>query len=121
MSTIDRGPAVAVPPLVDGERLDAATFHERYEAMLPSTRAELIGGVVHMPSPLYRDHGGTSRFVSGWFCRYQRFTPGTIGEDNASTLLDDEGEPQPDHNLRILPDCGGQTRHEGGDIGGVPS
>ena len=29
MSTIDRGPAVAVPPLVAGERLDAETFRER--------------------------------------------------------------------------------------------
>ena len=51
---------MTLPPLVAGERLDRATFHERYEAMPPQTRAELIGGVVHMPSPLSPDHGLTT-------------------------------------------------------------
>ncbi len=44
MSTIDRQRDRVIPPLRDGERLDRATFHERYEAMPPETRAELIGG-----------------------------------------------------------------------------
>lgn len=57
MSTIDRPKAGTLPPLVAGQRLDRATFHDRYEAMPPETRAELIGGVVHMPSPMTSDHG----------------------------------------------------------------
>ena len=32
--------------------------------MTPSTRAELIGGVVYMPSPLFFDHG-TEGFATG--------------------------------------------------------
>ena len=35
MSTIERREPVTVPPLIAGERLDRATFHERYEAMPP--------------------------------------------------------------------------------------
>ena len=95
MSTIDRGPAVAVPPLVAGERLDAATFHERYEAMPPSTRAELIGGVVHMPSPLHLDHGSEGFAVGAWLGIYAARTPGVGGADSTSTRLEARGEVQP--------------------------
>ena len=46
------------PPrtLVAGQRLDQPTFHALYEAMPPGTRAELIDGVVYMPSPVGRAH-----------------------------------------------------------------
>ena len=74
---------VAVPPLAAGDRLDAATFHERYDAMPPSTRAELIGGVVHMPSPLHRDHGAEGFAVGAWLGFYAARTPGVGGADNA--------------------------------------
>jgi len=36
--------------------MDRATFHELYEQMPPGVKAELIGGVVHMPSPVGIDH-----------------------------------------------------------------
>lgn len=96
-----------VPPLVDGEHLDQPTFPARYEAMPPETRAELVDGVVYLPSPMRRDHGRESRFVSGWLDRYERFTPGIEGADNATVKLDPRDEPQPDHFLRIEPECGG--------------
>jgi hypothetical protein len=48
MSTTGRRPPKAPLPRVDGQRLDRATFHTRNEAMLPETKAELIGGVVYM-------------------------------------------------------------------------
>ena len=48
MSTIDRPKPGTVPPLVAGQRLDRVTFHERYEAMPPSTRAELIGACIQV-------------------------------------------------------------------------
>jgi hypothetical protein len=58
MSTI-QGPArsATLAPLVEGQRHDQATFHDRYEQMPPGTRAELINGVVHMPSPVGPEHG----------------------------------------------------------------
>jgi Uma2 family endonuclease len=120
MSTIDRPPRLALPPLVAGQRLDRATFHERYEAMPPDTRAELIGGVVSMPSPLSTDHGGHTRPVSAWLAHYERFTPGVWGADNCSLFLEDWGEPQPDCLLLIQPECGGGSRVEGKYLAGAP-
>ena len=120
MSTIDRERSRVIPPLVDGQRLDRRTFHERYEAMPPETRAELIGGVVVMMSPLGREHGGYTRLLSGWLFVYQRGNPGLTGADNATTFVDDEAEPQPDLQLRIRPEYGGQTRNEGDYIAGAP-
>ena len=61
MSTVEKqsgaSTTTADPPLVDGERLSQAEFHRRYEAMPPRTRAELVGGIVYMPSPMSADHG----------------------------------------------------------------
>ena len=112
--------ASALPPLVAGQRLDRATFHERYEAMPPETRAELIGGVVQMPSPLSFDHCFQSRIGSFWLGHYQRFTPGVTGGDNASVFLGEHSEVQPDALLLILPELGGATRFEGGYLAGPP-
>src|SRR4051812_12769443 len=120
MSTLDRPQTTTLPPLVAGQRLDRATFHARYEAMPPQTRAELIGGVVHMPSPLSFDHGDENVPLVIWLDYYAENTPGIRQSLNASTLLDDQAEPQPDLSLRILPECGGQVRHEGGYIVGGP-
>ncbi len=101
-------PKTKLPPLVHGEHLDQPTFHERYEAMPPETRAELVEGVVYMPSPMRLDHGKESRFVAGWLDRYEGYTPGVGGADGATVKLDLRGEPQPDHFLLIEPECGGQ-------------
>src|SRR3954453_7352644 len=99
MSTVDRTKS---PPLEAGQRLDRATFHARYEAMPPDTRAELIGGVVYMPSPLSVNHGNFDSLVTTWLTLYRRATPGVEAPSNASVQLDEQGEPQPDVLLRIL-------------------
>ena len=69
--------------------------------MPPSTRAELIGGVVYMPSPLGDDHGQTDDDVADWLGHYRRFTPGSEAAGNATTILGQFGEPQPDCVLYI--------------------
>ncbi len=121
MSTVDRPRVTTLPPLVAGQRLDQATFHARYEAMPPETRAELVGGIVYMPSPMRRDHGGMSRIVSGWLFDYQRATPGVDGADGSTIKLDEQGEPQPDCDLRIPAELGGQSLiDEAGYLVGAP-
>lgn len=120
MSTLDRPERQVLPPLVAGERLDQPTFHERYEAMPPGTWAELVGGRVSMPSPLFDDHGGTGDVVSYWLGHYKRFTPGLRSSANATTILDVRGEVQPDHQLRIREERGGTARVVGGYVHGPP-
>jgi hypothetical protein len=58
--------------------------------------------------------------ASAWLNYYLEHTPGADGLDNASTALGLKSEPQPDLMLRILPECGGRTRDEGGIVAGVP-
>jgi Uma2 family endonuclease len=109
MSTIDRPTPATLPPLEAGQRLDRATFHARYEAMPPDTRAELIGGVVHMPSPLRDGHGTHSGISMTWLNLYRRRVPGLRAGENTSILLDENSEVQPDAHLRILEEYGGQS------------
>jgi Uma2 family endonuclease len=110
----------AIAPLVEGQRLDQPTFHERYEAMPPGVRAELIGGVVFMPSPVGKRHYLTTANAVGWLWSYRNRTPGVEMGDNGSTALDALGEVQPDAFLRLLPDRGGQTHDFGKIIKGAP-
>ena len=112
MSTIDKPRTKTLPPLIAGQRLDQPTFHERYEAMPPETRAELVEGVVYMPSPMRRDHGTEGRIVAGWLFCYQLKTPGVEGADGATVKLDQQGEPQPDCQLHFAPELGGQIRYD---------
>ena len=98
-----------VPPLENGDHLDQKTFHERYEVMPENVKAELIGGIVYMASPLKRRHGRPHIRTNVWLGYYQIATPGTDCSDNTSTILSDSSEVQPDTTLIVLPECGGQT------------
>ncbi len=109
-----------LPPLVEGQRLDQPTFHARYEAMPPGTRAELINGVVYMPSPVGHDHGIAHVPVIVWLDYYAEQTPGLQVGDNATAILGRKSEPQPDALLRILPEFGGRTRVEKKMLAGPP-
>jgi hypothetical protein len=104
------GTTTPLPPLIEGQRLDQPTFHARYEAMPPGTRAELINGVVYMPSPDGLDHGVAHAPVIVWLHYYAEQTPGLQVGDNATAVLGRKSEPQPDALLRILPEFGGRTR-----------
>jgi Uma2 family endonuclease len=43
---------------------------------------------------------------------YQSATPGALVLDGATTILNDDSEPQPDNALILLPDVGGQTHED---------
>jgi hypothetical protein len=111
---------VAPRTLVEGQRLDQPTFHALYEAMPPGTRAELIDGVVYMPSPVGLEHGGAQVPVILWLDYYAERTPGVEAMSNATTILGWKSEPEPDGLLRIRPDRGGRTSNERGFLHGAP-
>ena len=106
--------------LVEGQRLDQPAFHALYEAMPPGTRAELIDGVVYMPSPLSLEHSTAQVPVIVWLSYYAELVPGVQALDNTTTILGWKSEPQPDASLRILPECGGRTSIDGGFVHGAP-
>jgi Uma2 family endonuclease len=99
-----------IPPLEAGDHLDQKTFHRRYEAMPEHFRAELIGGVVYMASPLKRSHATTQAECMRWLLTYNHATPGTEVPDGASVILGERSELQPDACLIIAPEKHGATR-----------
>jgi Uma2 family endonuclease len=84
-------------------------------------RAEPIGGIVIVPSPLSSGHGFHHALVMAWLVNYWIATPGTKAGDNMTTILGETSEPQPDGALLIDPACGGQTGlSEDGYLTGAP-
>jgi Uma2 family endonuclease len=104
-----------LPPLESGDRLGAAEFLRRYEEMPQVKKAELIEGIVYMPSPVRFSHGAPDSLIQGWLVYYSARTAGTEAAGNVTVRLDAENVPQPDALLRLLPECGGQTRLDAAD------
>src|SRR5690606_27507670 len=72
-------------------------------------KAELIEGVVYVPSPVRaRQHGDPLACVVTWLGVYQAATPGVRASDSATVRLDLDNEPQPDPLLRL--EAGGRSR-----------
>jgi Uma2 family endonuclease len=115
LATVDR----TIPPLVAGDKLTRDEFLRRWEAMPNLKFAELIGGIVYMPSPLSWEHGSNDAWVAGWLAVYATYTPGCTPAVGATWLMQ-EGAPQPDTCLRIATECGGQSRIEGRYAVGAP-
>lgn len=97
-----------IPPLNAGDHLDQPTFHRRYEAMPSRFRAELVEGVVIVPSPTGCPHGEAHGKMLTWLGSYSLSTPGTQFFDNTTTIVDGSNEYQPDAQLVIPPKYGGK-------------
>jgi len=74
--------------------------------LLPAVSRELREAEVRKS----RRHGTNHPYLRGLLFVYQGATPGVELGDKATVLLGDEGEPQPDLYLRVLPENGGQSR-----------
>ncbi|MCE2394098.1 Uma2 family endonuclease [Candidatus Poribacteria bacterium] len=111
---------VPPPPLKHGERLTRDEFERRYEAMPHLKKAELIGGIVYMGSPVRADiHGKPHGYIMTWIGVYCAATPGVDFLDNTTVHLDSDNEAQPDALLRI--DADGTSRlNDKGYIEGAP-
>ncbi len=107
-------------PQVEGERLDAETFRQRYEAMPPSKTAELIGGFVFMPSPMSYEYDRAEHRANLWLERYEEATPGVDLSGGAWLFLDKLVLTRPDVLLRIREDYGGQSALRDGLLRGTP-
>ena len=119
------GAASATSPecmLENGDRLARAEFERRYEARPDIKKAELIEGVVYMPSPTRSgSHARPHAAAITWLGSYAASTPGVQVNDNPTVRLDLDNEPQPDVVLLIDPDAGGQARVSDDDyIEGAP-
>src|ERR1700730_17918723 len=101
------------------DRLCRAEFIELWEKMPDLKFAELIDGIVYMPSPLSSEHGDRDHLAQSWIGRYEYATPVCRAGSNASWLMRDS-MPQPDLALRILPAFGGRTSLTSGLNDGVP-
>lgn len=99
------------PWLENGERMDREMFLERYQNTPEHFRAELIEGIVYvMTSPLKNRHARSDNHLGGCIFVYTAATPGTMGQDNATTVMGKKTVPQPDSALLILEEYGGQSR-----------
>ncbi len=115
-------PGPAEPPLEPGDRLSRDEFERRYERMPHVKKAELIEGIVYMPSPARaRRHSIPHSHLAGWLVLYVSETPGVESGDNSTVRLDLDNEPQPDLVLIKLPEKSGQTSISADDyIEGAP-
>jgi Uma2 family endonuclease len=100
-----------IPPLVEGDRLTRAEFERRYHAMPPHIKAELIEGVVYMPSPVRSDNHATPHSdLIGWLVVYRAFTQGVAVNTEGTVRLGASSEPQPDAAMFIRPTHGGRVQ-----------
>lgn len=99
-----------IPPFENGDRMDQKTFHALYLQTPPGFKAELIGGIVHVASPVSGFHSVPNSVTGTWLGVYAAEVLGTQACTDSSAILSDESEPQPDQCLRITEQAGGQSR-----------
>lgn len=115
MATVEQ----EAPPLAAGMKLTREEFLRLWEVHPEISKAELIGGIVYMPSPVSTEHSVREGHAGLWLGTYWIATPGTeFGHNSTSMMLDDS--PQADIFLRILPECGGASWIEKKYLHGAP-
>jgi Uma2 family endonuclease len=104
-----------------GDNLTREEFHRRYLARPDIKKAELIDGVVYVPSPVRHDRHGKPHFiVISWLGAYVALTPGVEpGGDNSTVFLQGGNEVQPDAFL-WRPEDGRAYQTDDGYIIGPP-
>ena len=106
-----RSAVAKTPMLENGDRLTRCEFERRYAARPDVKKAELIEGVVHMPSPVRLGaHAEPHSAIQAVLSVYAAYTPGVGVADNATVRLDLDNETQPDVLLRIDAEAGGRSR-----------
>ena len=97
--------------LENGDRVTRDEFERRYHRMPHLKKAELIEGVLYVPSPLrYQQHAQPHSDIMGWLWVYRAATFGVYTADNATVRLDFDNEVQSDALLRLDESVGGNSR-----------
>src|SRR5438105_693857 len=93
--------------LESGDRLSRDEFHRRYCERPDIKRAELVQGVVYVPSPTRYDlHDDQHSAVATWLGVYASRVPGVKAGNGGTVFLGDDTEVQPDGFLFRLPPSG---------------
>lgn len=108
----------ASKPLEAGMRLSRAEFHALYLAHPEIQKAELVDGVVYMPSPVSKFHSPHHAVLSHWLASYAEPEPSLLTEDNITTFLPGESEVQPD--CVLWRDGGRASYNDDGYLHGAP-
>ncbi len=103
--------------LAPGDQMSREEFLRRWEQMPDLKFAELIEGVVYMPSPVSRSHADFDSMIGGLLLYYATRVPGCRSSANATWLINPRNAPQPDLSLRKVK---GRSRVEGKFAAGVP-
>ncbi len=107
--------------LHSGDSMMQSEFHSIYKLMPEGFKAELIGGVVYVASPLKQSHAEYHSWLNSVLMMYVANTPGLQLCDNATVILGHLDELQPDILIRIRPSHGGQSSDTEDDyIQGAP-
>src|SRR5688500_6510906 len=108
--------------LESGDQLTRAEFHRRYCARSDIKKAELVEGVVYVPSPArHVPHGQPHNIANIWLGVYAGRHPNVDAGSESTVFLDADNEVQPDVCLFILPAAGGQLRFtDAGYLDGAP-
>jgi Uma2 family endonuclease len=106
--------------LESGDHLTRGEFHRRYCARPDIKKAELVDGVVYVPSPVRLDaHGEPHANVMLWLGTYRLKHPDLRLGDNTTVYLDATTEVQPDACL-LREEPGGPHLTADGYIEGAP-
>ena len=112
-------PQIPEEQLITGQQMTSEEFLRRWDALPGLKNAELIEGIVYVPSPVSREHGDFDGLAGGWLAHYEWATPGCrVGHNSTWMILG--SAPQPDVYMAILPEYGGQWRVEGKFGAGAP-
>ena len=108
------------PPLFEtGDRMSREEFVARWEQMPELKNAELIDGVVYVPSPVSLTHGSFEAPTHLVIGNYAARTPGCKWVPNVTWYML-ESAPQPDVALYIRPENGGEVKVVDGYASGAP-
>lgn len=114
-------PATTLPRLESGDRLSREEFHRRYELRPDIHKAELIDGVVYVPSPAKLNHSRPQILAVTWVGNYMARHPQEVdGADNGTLrLANGDDEVQPDVALWRI-DSGRVVYDDDGYVSGAP-